>query len=78
MRDVPNPLATTLEHFALGLDACNNPPRVPVNTVMCDLVEPVLSCGHNAVKATELTCASLVPPVLQLTLPLACTPWRIP
>jgi hypothetical protein len=52
MRDVHNPLATTLEHFALVIDACDKPPRVPVNKVMCDLVAPVLSCGHNAVKAT--------------------------
>jgi hypothetical protein len=52
MRDVQNPRATTFDHLELVIEAFHKPTRVPVNKVMRDVVEPMLSCGQKAIKAT--------------------------
>ncbi len=45
MRDVQNPIATTLDYFELVIEAFHKPTCVPVNEVVRYVVEPVLSCG---------------------------------
>jgi hypothetical protein len=77
MRHVHNPIATTLDDFALVLEACHKPPCVPVHTVRRSVVEPVFSRGHKALKATELPRSSLVHPLPHLALPLSCAHLRI-
>jgi hypothetical protein len=52
MRDVQNPIATTLDHFELVIEAFHKPTCVPVNKVVRYVVEPVLSRGQKAIKAT--------------------------
>jgi hypothetical protein len=52
MRDIQNPIATPLDHLELVIEAFHKPTRVPVNKVMRDVVEPLLSCGQKAIKAT--------------------------
>ena len=42
MRDVQNPIATTLDDFELGLEAFHKPTGVPVKKVVRYVVEPVL------------------------------------
>ena len=66
MRDVQHPIATTLEHLELGMEAFHTPTRVPVKKVMRAVVEPMLSGGHKAIKATSLTHACLRHPSLEL------------
>ena len=51
MRDVQNPIATTLDHFELIIEAFYKPARVTVNKGVRYVVEPVLSCRQKAVKA---------------------------
>jgi hypothetical protein len=71
MRDVQHPIATTLDDFELGMEAFHTPPGVPVKQVVCYGVEPVLSRGHKAIKATSLTRSDLLHPLPTWTLPLA-------
>jgi hypothetical protein len=52
MRDVQNPIATTLDHFELVIAAFHKPTGVPVNKVVRYVVEPVLSGRQKAIKAT--------------------------
>ena len=52
MRDVQNPIATTLDDFELVIEAFHKPTCMPVNKVVRYVVEPVFSCGQNAIKAT--------------------------
>ena len=42
MRDVQNPIATTLDHLELVIEAFHKPTRVSVNKVIRDVVEPML------------------------------------
>ena len=50
--DVQNPIATTLDYFELVIETFHKSTGVPVNTVVRYVVEPMLSCGHKAIKAT--------------------------
>jgi hypothetical protein len=52
MRNVQNPIATTLDHLKLVIEAFHKPTRVPVNKVIGAVVEPILSCGQKVIKAT--------------------------
>jgi hypothetical protein len=52
MRNVQNPIATTLDHLELVIEAFHKPTRVPVNKVIGAVVEPILSCGQKVIKAT--------------------------
>ena len=52
MRDVQNPIAPTLDHFKLVIEAFHKPTGVPVNKIVRYIVEPVLSRGQKAIKAT--------------------------
>jgi hypothetical protein len=42
MRDVQNPIATTLDDFELVIEAFHKPTRVPVTKVIRYIVEPML------------------------------------
>ena len=42
MRDVQNPIATTLDYFELVLEAFHKSTGVPVNKVVRSVVEPML------------------------------------
>lgn len=77
MRDVQSPIATTLDHLEFVLEAFYKPPRGPVNKVIRNVVEPMLSCGQKAIKATYLTRSYLLHPFLELMLPLVLPPLRI-
>jgi hypothetical protein len=52
MRDVQNAIATTLDDFELVIEAFPKPTGVPVNKVVCYVVDPFFSCGQKAIKAT--------------------------
>jgi hypothetical protein len=52
MRDVQHPIATTLNHLELVIEAFHKPTRVPVDKVIRDVVEPILSGGQKAIKTT--------------------------
>jgi hypothetical protein len=52
MRNVQNPIATTLDHLELVIEAFHKPTRVPVDKVIRDVVEPILSGGQKAIKTT--------------------------
>ena len=52
MRAVQNPVATTLDHLELVIEAFHKPTRVPVNEVIRDVVERILSCSQKALAAT--------------------------
>jgi hypothetical protein len=52
MRDVQNAIATTLDDFELVIEAFHKPTCVPVNKVVCYVVEVFFSCGQKAIKAT--------------------------
>ena len=52
MRDVQNPIATTLDDFELVIEAFHKPTCMPVNKVVRSVVEPFFSCGQKAIKAT--------------------------
>jgi hypothetical protein len=52
MRDVQNPIATTLDYFELVLEAFHKPTCGPVNKVVRYVVEPVCQRGQKAIKAT--------------------------
>jgi hypothetical protein len=77
MRDVQNPIATTLNHLELVIEAFYKPTRVPVNKVIRDVVKPMFSCGQKALKATYLTRSDLLHPYLELMLPLFLTHLRV-
>ena len=42
MRDVQNPIATTLDHFELVIEAFHKPTCMPVNKVVRYVIEPIL------------------------------------
>jgi hypothetical protein len=52
MRDVQNAITTTLDDFELVIEAFHKPTCVPVNKVVCYVVEAFFSCGQKAIKAT--------------------------
>jgi hypothetical protein len=72
-----NPIATTFDHLELVIAAFHKPTRVPVNKVMCDVVEPILSGGQKAIKATSLTRSYLLHPFLEWLLPCFLTHLRV-
>jgi hypothetical protein len=77
MRDIQNPIATTLHDFELVIEAVHKPTGVPVNKVVRYVVEPGFSCRQKSIKATELTRSDLLHPFQHLALPLSFAQMRI-
>jgi hypothetical protein len=77
MRDVQNAIATTLDDFELVLEAFHKPTCVPIKKGVCYVVKVFFSCGHQAIKATELARSSRVPPFPHLALSLSFAQRRI-
>jgi energy-converting hydrogenase A subunit M len=74
MRDVHHPIATTLDDFELVIDAFHKPTCGPVKKGVCSVVEPVLSRGQKALKATSLTRSDLVHPLAKVAAsPVCCS-----
>ncbi len=77
MCDVQNAIATTLDDFERVIEAFDKPTCVPVNKVVRYVVEPFVSCGQKAIKATELTRSYRLHPFPHLALPLSFAQLRI-